>query len=155
MVSHDQFFYPLDAIGNWNRVYGKQGFYQYQCVVPTDNAEANIRALLQICARANAGSFLSVLKKFGDIVSPGMLSFPRSGYTLALDFPNHGKKTIKMLEELDDVVRGAGGAVYPAKDARMSAQTFKQYFPRWQEFSAFVDPAFSSSFWRRVTMESI
>ena len=154
-VSQDQFFYPLDSLGSWNRIYGKRGFYQYQCVVPPENAEANIKALLQICARANAGSFLSVLKKFGDVASPGMLSFPRPGYTLALDFPNHGKNTRKMLDALDDVVRGAGGAVYPAKDARMSAASFQQYFPRWQEFSAFIDPAFSSSFWRRVTRESV
>jgi len=82
--------------------------------------------------------------------SPGMLSFPRPGTTLALDFPNHGKRTLHLLDRLDDIVAAAGGAVYPAKDARMSGQHFRKYFPVWEPFSQFVDPRFSSSFWRRV-----
>lgn len=150
-VHYDKFFYPLDGIGAWNKIYGKRGFYQYQCVVPNNDATEVVKELLDICSRSNAGSFLSVLKKFGTVKSPGMLSFPREGYTLALDFPNHGEKTMKLLERLDDVVMRVDGAVYPAKDARMSAESFRRYFPRWQEFSTFIDPGFSSSFWRRVT----
>ena len=153
LVPYDKFFYPLDGIGAWNRIYGKRGFYQYQCVVPKDGAEHVIIELLDVCLKANAGSFLSVLKKFGSLLSPGMLSFPREGYTLALDFPNHGIKTIKMLDALDDIVRRVGGSVYPAKDARMSSESFKQYYPMWETYSEFIDPCFSSSFWRRVTAE--
>jgi FAD/FMN-containing dehydrogenase len=92
-----------------------------------------------------------VLKLFGAVQSPGMLSFPRPGITLALDFAYHGKKTLQLLDELDKVVRQGGGAVYPAKDARMSAENFQAFFPRWREFARHVDPHFSSSFWRRVT----
>jgi hypothetical protein len=97
------------------------------------------------------GSFLVVLKNFGNVTSPGMLSFPRPGTTLAIDFPNRGARTLSLLEALDDITRSTGGAVYPAKDARMSPGAFQQYFPEWRTFSQFIDPAFSSSFWRRVT----
>jgi len=94
---------------------------------------------------------LTVLKVFGDLTSPGLLSFPRSGITVAIDFPFRGKETLQLLDELDEVTRAARGAVYPAKDARMSAQAFQEYFPNWEAFARFVDPKFSSSFWRRVT----
>ncbi|WP_423823639.1 FAD-binding oxidoreductase [Salinisphaera sp. SPP-AMP-43] len=147
---YQPYFYPLDGIRNWNRAYGPRGFFQYQCVVPPGDAQAAIAELLERIAAADAGSFLSVLKVFGDVPSPGMLSFPRPGATLALDFPNRGEATRRLLDSLDEVVMAAGGAVYPAKDARMSAAAFQQYFPRWPEFSEYVDPAFSSNFWRRV-----
>jgi hypothetical protein len=94
---------------------------------------------------------LGVLKTFGDIPSPGMLSFPRPGVTLAVDLPYQGVKTLQLLDTLDDIVAAAGGAVYPAKDARMSAKSYQSGFPRWKEFSHFIDPKFSSSFWRRVS----
>lgn len=147
---YQPYFYPLDGIRNWNRAYGPAGFYQYQCVVPPGDALASITELLERIGASGQGSFLSVLKVFGDVPSPGMLSFPRPGTTLALDFPNRGKATRDLLDSLDEVVMAAGGAVYPAKDARMSGAAFKQYFPRWQEFAAHVDPAFSSNFWLRV-----
>ena len=145
------FFYPLDAIGQWNRGYGKRGFYQYQFVVPFDDSGAAIREVLERLARAGAGSFLAVLKTFGDVPSPGLMSFPRPGVTLALDLPNRGPKTIRLLHSCDAIVREAGGAVYPAKDACMTPESFRTYFPQWEAFSAYIDPAFSSSFWRRVT----
>ena len=147
------FFYPLDKVSAWNKMYGKNGFYQYQCVIPDDQAEMTIRSMLKLCNSNKQGSFLSVLKKFGDIKSPGLLSFPKKGYTLALDFPNRGKRTLNMLDAFDDMVLDAGGSVYPAKDARMSADSFKCFFPAWQEFSQQVDRGFSSSFWRRVMAE--
>ena len=93
---------------------------------------------------------LAVLKRFGEQASGGLLSFPRPGVTLALDFPNRGQKTLALLESLDEVTRQAGGAVYPAKDARMSGASFRQHFPQWPTFANFIDPRFSSSFWRRV-----
>jgi len=148
---YQPFFYPLDGIRHWNRAYGPHGFLQYQCVVPHADGRAAIIELLERIAAARAGSFLSVLKMFGDIPSPGMLSFARPGITLALDFPNRGKSTFELLDALDDVVMAAGGAVYPAKDARMSAAAFDCYFPAWRQFETHVDPAFSSDFWRRVT----
>lgn len=148
---YEPHFYPLDGIGDWNRVYGPRGFMQYQCVVPSSVSRDCIEILVKTIASSGQGSFLAVLKQFGDITSPGMLSFPLPGATLALDFPNRGMETLALLDRLDDIVAAAGGAVYPAKDARMPARYFKQYFPAWETFSLYIDPIFSSSFWRRVT----
>jgi hypothetical protein len=111
--------------------------------------------MLRRIGASGLGSFLAVLKKFGDLASLGLLSFPRPGVTLALDFPNRGEATLRLLEDLDSITRAAGGAVYPAKDARMSAPSFQQYFPRWQQLRPFIDPKFSSSFWRRVSASTI
>jgi FAD/FMN-containing dehydrogenase len=144
------FLYPLDSVLEWNRIYGPQGFFQYQCVVPNAIAPDALRAMLERIGKSGVGSFLAVLKCFGDIPSLGMLSFPRPGVTLALDFPNRGAPTLQLLEALDQITCQAGGAVYPAKDARMSARSFRQYFPAWESFMKYVDPKFTSSFWRRV-----
>jgi len=150
VVPYEPFFYPLDSIHEWNRMYGKRGFLQYQFVVPFEDGFDAMREILNRIRRSGEGSFLTVLKKFGDIQSPGMLSFPRPGITLALDFAYSGKKTLQLLDDLDKIVRESGGAVYPAKDARMSAESFQAFFPHWKEFAKYVDPHFSSSFWRRV-----
>lgn len=149
-VDYDPFFYPLDSIANWNRLYGRKGFMQYQCVIPKEHREKAMQEMLSVIAESGQGSFLSVLKEFGDIKSPGMLSFPRPGITLALDFPNRGKKTLALLESLDVITLKYSGAVYPAKDARMSPATFEKYYPNWKEFEAFIDPHFSSGFKQRV-----
>ena len=149
---HDSFFYPLDSVRDWNRLYGRRGLLQYQCLVPHEGGREAVRAMFSRISASGEGSFLAVLKVFGDVPSPGLLSFPRPGITLALDFPNRGHRTLDLLDELDSLVRRHGGRVYPAKDARMSPQSFQAYFPEWREFSRFVDPAFSSSFWRRVTV---
>lgn len=151
LTHYEPFFYPLDGIYHWNRLYGRRGFLQYQCVIPPESAKDSIRALLETIAAARSGSFLAVLKIFGNRPSPGLLSFPRPGATLALDFPNRGQRTLDLLSQLDKIVVSAHGAVYPAKDARMSGEHFRQYFPRWEEFQSHIDPRFSSSFWRRVT----
>ena len=132
-------------------MYGARGFLQHQSVVPHAGARENLSRMLDEIARAGEASFLTVLKVFGDRESLGLMSFPRPGVTLALDFPMRGDGTLALLERLDAIVRAAGGAIYPAKDARMSPETFRASFPRWREFEAFIDPAFSSSFWRRVT----
>ena len=150
-VGVEPFFYPLDAVGGWNRGYGRRGFLQYQFVVPHEDGAASVRNVLGRLARAGAGSFLAVLKTFGDVPSPGIMSFPRPGVTLALDLPNRGAATVALLQACDAVVRGAGGAVYPAKDACMTPESFRAFFPQWEDFSVHVDPAFSSTFWRRVT----
>jgi FAD/FMN-containing dehydrogenase len=145
------FLFPLDGLLEWNRMYGPRGFFQYQCVLPPGTAMEALPQMLQLIARSRQGSFLVVLKEFGDLPARGLLSFPRPGATLALDFPNRGEPTLRLLESLDAITRSAGGAVYPAKDARMSAQSFQQYFPAWRQLQDYVDPQFSSSFWRRVT----
>jgi FAD/FMN-containing dehydrogenase len=149
------FLYPLDGILEWNRIYGPRGFFQYQCVVPPPDAARAIQAMLERISKSGVGSFLAVLKNFGAVPSKGMMSFARPGTTLALDFPNGGAKTLALLESLDEITRDAGGAVYPAKDARMSSASFQRYFPMWQQFAAYIDPKFSSSFWRRVTGSAV
>jgi FAD/FMN-containing dehydrogenase len=153
VVHYEPFFYPLDVLLEWNRMYGRRGFLQYQCVVPYDDDYKAIREILTRIACSGRASFLTVLKTFGALPSPGMLSFPTPGVTLALDFPYHGEKTLQLLDKLDEIVRTNGGVVYPAKDARMSAESFQTYYPQWREFARFIDPKFSSSFWRRVTRE--
>ncbi|HEU5381218.1 MAG TPA: FAD-binding oxidoreductase [Ktedonobacteraceae bacterium] len=155
VTSYDPFFYPLDSIHHWNRMYGKRGFLQYQFVVPFEGGREAMGAILGRIRQSGAGSFLTVLKEFGSVTSPGMLSFPRSGLTLALDFAYAGEKTLRLLDELDAIVRAHGGAVYPAKDARMSAANFQHFYPRWREFAQYIDPCFSSSFWRRVSVEQV
>ncbi|WP_186405473.1 FAD-binding oxidoreductase [Candidatus Accumulibacter aalborgensis] len=145
------FFFPLDHVRNWNRIYGPRGFYQYQFLVPHKSAWAALCEVLDRIACSGQGSFLAVLKSFGNLPAQGMLSFPRPGVTLALDFPNRGAKTSRLLDALDDVIRQAGGALYPAKDSRMRGDDFQRAYPEWQEFRSYIDPRFSSDFWRRVT----
>ncbi|MCW8899603.1 MAG: FAD-binding oxidoreductase [Gammaproteobacteria bacterium] len=149
-VDYNPFFYPLDAISHWNRLYGKKGFMQYQCVVPTEHREIAMQEMLMLISENGQASFLSVLKEFGNITSPGLLSFPRPGITLALDFPNRGQKTLDLLNSLDVITLKYNGAVYPAKDARMSPESFAHYYPNWKDFEPFIDPHFSSDFQRRV-----
>lgn len=146
----ERFFYPLDHLLEWHRMYGPRGFYQYQCVVPPQGAADVLTALLAEIGRARAASFLGVLKQFGGLPSPGLLSFPREGYTLALDFPNAGPALHRLFERLDALVMEAGGRLYPAKDGRMSGPCFRAGYPQWQALLPFIDPAFSSGFWRRV-----
>ncbi len=143
------YFYPLDAIADWNRIYGSRGFYQYQFVVPVSEQEA-LEHILQLIVASGMGSFLAVLKEFGDITSPGMLSFPRPGLCLALDFSNRGNRTVKLINQIDGIVRQANGAAYPAKDRLMSAESFSQYFPKLDQFLQHTDPQFTSDFWKRV-----
>jgi FAD/FMN-containing dehydrogenase len=143
------FFYPLDAIFDWNRLYGWRGMLQYQCVVPREAQREAIRALLDVIAASGQASFLAVLKTFGERPSPGLLSFPRPGATLALDFRFRGEETLKLFAQLDAIVADAGGALYPAKDGRMSPDMFRRSFPKWGQFMK--DPAMDSDFWRRVS----
>lgn len=150
-VSYEPFFYPLDGVRGWNKIYGKRGFLQFQCVVPKDENFESTRLILDATARSGKASFLSVIKEFGSPESPGMLSFPRPGVTICLDFPFEGESTLALLKELDDITRECGGRLYPAKDAAMSPESFKSYYPKWEKFQEHIDSKFSSSFWRRVT----
>lgn len=144
-----EFFFPLDGIQNWGRLYGKRGFLQYQCVVPESELAA-LEELQRRIAQSGQGAFLSVLKKFGAKESPGWLSFPFAGWTLAMDFPNQGEVTLSMMKGLDEVVRAAGGRLYPAKDARMAGDFFRESYPRWEELEGLRDSRITSEFWERV-----
>jgi decaprenylphospho-beta-D-ribofuranose 2-oxidase len=151
----ESFFYPLDSIRNWNRIYGKRGFVQYQCVWPPGESRAGLVEVLEAISRSQRGSFLAVLKKFG--AQDGLLSFPMPGYTLALDFPVTDG-LLEFLDSLDAMVLKRGGRVYLAKDARMSAETFAAMYPglgKWREIKAAADPnnRFSSSLSRRLAMD--
>ena len=151
-LHYDPFFYPLDAVANWNAIYGSAGFLQYQCVIPESAGLEPVAEILDRAARSRLASFLTVIKKFSALPSPGLLSFPRAGTTVCLDFAARRMDTLlPMLERCDDVVEAAGGSVYPAKDARMSGARFRRFFPQWEELQRLADPRFSSSFWRRVT----
>lgn len=142
--------FPLDRLNQWNRLYGKRGFRQYQCVVP----EPAIKDLLACIRQSGDGSFLAVLKMFGDLASPGLLSFPRPGTTLALDFPWRGADTLALFKRLDQIVAAANGAIYPAKDAHMSGEDFRRAYPAWEQLEQHRDPVLKSQFWQRVTGES-
>jgi FAD/FMN-containing dehydrogenase len=150
VVGYDSFFYPLDGVEHWNRLYGRWGLFQFQSVTPVGEERA-VTKLLQTVSASGTGSPLVVLKAFGSIESPGLLSFPMHGYTLCVDFPNLGPRVLKLLRVLEDITMDAGGRIYPAKDAVMSRSAFERGFPRFGEFSQFIDPAFSSSFLSRVS----
>jgi FAD/FMN-containing dehydrogenase len=151
LVDYEPFFYPLDRILQWNRLYGKEGFLQFQCVLPWESDPMGMIQVLKAITTSGLGSFLAVIKVFGDVASPGMMSFPMPGITLALDFPVRREISFDLLDRLAGITAEYGGRIYPAKDACMSAPHFQQFYPQWQDFSAYIDPAFSSSFWQRVT----
>lgn len=147
---YEPFFYPLDNVLEWNRMYGPKGFFQYQSVVPREVGQDAVQAMLQAIARSGDGSFLAVLKTFGHRQPVGMLSFPQPGVTLALDFPNRGDRTRQLFERLDAIVREAGGRLYPAKDARMPRELFEAGYPRLAEFKKYRDAGISSGLSRRL-----
>lgn len=144
LVDWDSYFYPLDSINGWNRVYGRSGFAQFQCVFPLDQSSAGLSLLLTEISRSGSGSFLAVLKRFGR--QQGVFSFPLEGYTLALDFPVN-RKNLVLLERLDEIVIGHGGRFYLAKDSRMTAATLRIADPRTKDFHSWrVRRGFASRF---------
>jgi len=147
---YESFFYPLDNLLEWNRMYGPKGFFQYQSVVPRDVGREAIQAMLHEISRSGEGSFLAVLKTFGNRQPVGMLSFPQPGVTLALDFPNHGPRTTQLFDRLDAIVREARGRIYPAKDARMPRDLFEAGYPQLAAFHNFRDSGISSGLSRRL-----
>ena len=138
LVSCDQFFYPLDAVHDWNRLYGARGFLQYQCVIPREAGVNPIRALLLKLSDQGAASFLAVIKDFGP-ASEAYLSFPMEGTTLSLDLPYRGQPTEHLVHELNAVVVRAGGRIYLAKDAVTRAEDFAQMTPRLDEWKSARD----------------
>lgn len=153
VVPVGRFFYPLDAIGHWNRIYGRRGFYQFQCVIPNKYAWEGIPALLETVSASGRGSFLAVLKTLGGS-SLGHLSFPMYGYTLALDFPRR-RRVEDLLRKLEGITRDHGGRIYLAKDALLSPEGFREMYPSLASFQAVlqrVDPdrRFDSDMARRL-----
>ncbi len=144
-LRYDTFFYPLDAILKWNRIYGPKGFQQYQALIPERDARAVIHALLVAIAESGTGSFLAVLKRCGNIPSPGLLSFPQPGTTLALDFPQTDLLVTTLFPRLDAIVREGDGRFYPAKDAHMTGEDFRRSYPAWRRVEALRDPALLSA----------
>jgi FAD/FMN-containing dehydrogenase len=152
LVDYEPFFYPLDSILHWNRMYGKSGFLQFQCVLPwEENQQLGITNMMKAITASGLASFLTVIKVFGDVPSPGMLSFPMPGITLALDFPIRAEVSFDLVDRLAHITQEHGGRIYPAKDARMTAEQFQSFYPQWQTFARYIDPAFDSAFWQRVT----
>lgn len=150
-MDYEPFFYPLDAVLRWNRMYGKAGLLQFQCVLPREQDERGIVEVLKTITASGLASFLAVIKVFGEVPSPGMMSFPAPGITLALDFPIRRETSFDLLDRLARITLEHGGRMYPAKDARMTAEQFQAFYPQWQEFARYVDPGFDSAFWQRVT----
>lgn len=157
VVDYNSFFYPLDAIGDWNRIYGKGGFVQHQCAIPVETSKEALTQILQFSSQKGWGSFLAVLKRLGP--QEGWLSFPIDGYTLALDIPVQ-PGLWKYLNQLDQIVVKHGGRIYLAKDARVEPDAFRQMypsFPKWLDVKSRVDPCnqFSSSLSTRLNISPI
>ena len=151
LVDYEPFFFPLDRLGHWNRMYGKSGLLQFQCVLPWEEDHRGLVEILKSITKSGLASFLAVLKVFGDVPSPGMMSFPKPGITLALDFPIRHEATFDLLERLAAITLEHKGRMYPAKDATMTAAQFQAFYPQWKKFATYIDPAFDSAFWQRVT----
>jgi len=157
LKSYEEFFYPLDAISHWNRIYGGRGFHQFQCVVPYSNGAKAIRRLLESIAASQAASPLTVLKRLGP-GRAGCLSFPIEGYTLALDFPNRAG-TETLYRALVNITLDYGGRIYLAKDALLSAEAIPRMYPELDRFRAIVDEIdpdarFQSDMSRRLNLRT-
>lgn len=150
IVPFEPYFYPLDMIDGWEKAYGKNGFLQHQFVLPYENCRQNMHLIFEEIVNSGMSSFLTVLKSFGDAKSPGVLSFPKKGITLAIDYRMEGDKTLRLLDKIDKIVADNNGCLYPGKDARMSREHFHQFYPNFEEFLKYKDPNFSSSFYRRI-----
>jgi FAD/FMN-containing dehydrogenase len=158
LIDYDAFFYPLDGLVDWNRMYGRRGFLQYQVVIPGAHAREGMRCILERLAKSRMASFLAVLKRFG-AGNPGPLSFPMEGYTLALDLPMTGQGLLDLLDGLDDDLLRYGGRVYLAKDARLRRESLATMYPRldqWLAIKRAIDPhdRFASDLSRRLGLSS-
>lgn len=156
ITDYSTFFYPLDALTHWNRLYGRRGFLQYQVALPEAHALEGIRRLLEHLTGSRQVAFLAVLKRFGE-GNPAPLSFPLAGYTLALDLPMRGAKVLNLLQQLDEIVIDCEGRVYLAKDARLSPESLQAMYPRlkeWQQVKQAIDPQgrFQSNLSRRLQL---
>ena len=152
LVTFDKFFFPLDFIKNWNRMYGKRGFIQYQFVLPLDKSKEGLEKILLEINRQGMGSFLAVLKLFGE--GDGLISFPLRGYTLALDFPMR-KGLFEFLDHLDELVLAHGGRIYLTKDARMKRDVFWKSYPGAEKFKKIILDVNPSLKWKSKQAERL
>ena len=143
-AGYQGFFFPLDGVGDWNRLYGPKGLFQHQSVVPEDAARGPCRRCSTAARRAGQGSFLTVLKRFGSVRSPALLSFPRPGYTLTLDFPNRGAGRLRCLPNSTASRSRPAARSIPTRMRAWALATFAASFPEWQRLEAVRDPAFMS-----------
>ena len=143
IVDYDTFFYPLDYIEDWNKIYGQKGFAQFQCVIPLKNSLVGIRELLETISRSKSNSFLTVLKRFGK--QDNYLSFPIEGYTLSLDFPIT-KNNLNLMNQLDEITIKHKGQFYLAKDSRLNKDTFKRSDTKFEKYSKFRSPKMKKTF---------
>ncbi len=143
IVDYDTFFYPLDYIEDWNKIYGQKGFAQFQCVIPLKNSLVGIRELLETISRSKSNSFLTVLKRFGK--QDNYLSFPVEGYTLSLDFPIT-KNNLDLMNQLDEITIKHKGQFYLAKDSRLNKDTFKRSDTKFEKYSKFRSPKMKKTF---------
>jgi len=150
-VDYEPFFYPLDSVQHWNRMYGRNGLLQFQNVLPPESGREGMLEILKAITKSGLASFLAVIKFFGDVPSVGMMSFPKPGPMLALDFPIRREVSFDLVDRLARITLDYGGRMYSAKDARMTPEQFQAFYPQWQEFARYVDPGFDSAFWQRVT----
>jgi FAD/FMN-containing dehydrogenase len=150
-VDYEPFFYPLDSVLHWNRMYGKNGLLQFQNVLPHASGREGMVQILKAITRSGLASFLAVIKFFGDIPSRGMMSFPQPGVMLALDFPIRHEVSFDLIDRLGEITQEHGGRMYSAKDARMTAAQYQAAYPQWRDFARYIDPRFDSAFWQRVT----
>lgn len=137
IVHYGPYFHPLDIIRDWNRIYGRRGFLQYQIVVPLEGGEARMRTVIEELSKARVASFLAVLKRFGPGNEKSPMSFPMEGFTLALDIPR-SEGVFAVLDRIDALVAEAGGRIYLAKDARMSRETLRATYPGLPDFQRAV-----------------
>lgn len=149
-VPAESVLYPLDRLPEWNMLFGKPGFFQYQCVLPGAAALTGLEEMLNVVDGNGQSVSLAVGKWFGPLTSPGLISFPSPGFSVALDFANRGQETLRLMDSLDKVIAGNGGRLYPAKDARMPATLFESGYPELEKFAGQTDPHFASDFWRRM-----
>jgi hypothetical protein len=145
----DSFFYPLDKLKGWNKLYGSNGFYQIQFVLPTQYRN-RLQLILNKISTSGHEAFLGVLKTLGPQKGAGLMSFSREGVTLCVDIPNRGDESVKLVREVYDMVLASSGCVYPAKDQLMTHDQFIGFFPKWEEFNMYRDSGIQSDFWKRV-----
>lgn len=147
---YDPFFFPLDGILNWQRLYGRRGLFQYQCAIPPASARPGTAELFEVIRKSGRMPYLAVMKTFGERASGGWLSFPRPGITIALDFPGPETELRTLFQALNERVMRLGGALYPAKDSQMEPAMFRAGFPNYARFLELVDAGIRSDFAKRV-----
>jgi FAD/FMN-containing dehydrogenase len=152
LIDYDSYFYPLDAILEWNRIYGRKGFAQFQCVLPLEASQAGLTALLNQIARSGQGSFLAVLKRMG--AQRSRFSFPMEGYTLALDFPMR-RSTPALFAELERIAIDHGGRFYLAKDSMLTPERLRQSDPRTAAFTAMRDDSGTANRFQSLQSERL